>query len=105
MEKKKGSKIKPLDRKRESRREAIQGAQLSLDREKDRIHLKFWVEEHLDSKKPQLPPDVRDSELWMYSEAHPSGWPGRKQGRYFYVFTVEIPVEKDALSKHKWSGG
>jgi formylglycine-generating enzyme required for sulfatase activity len=85
-------------------RSATKPSTMNLNLKNGTMDLEFWVEEQLDLKKREEPPDSGNSNLWAWSEVHPQGWRRKKkQSAYSWHLKVTIPFDKDALNKHKWN--
>jgi formylglycine-generating enzyme required for sulfatase activity len=72
---------------------AAEAAMLVPDWRRDRLHLRFRVEEQPVVGKPRVPPDQEKSEHWALCEIHPNGWPGRVAALHCWEFRVTLIAE------------
>jgi hypothetical protein len=80
------------------------GSKLTVDPEKNRISLRFTVEEQpVDERKRQEPQREANSDLWALAEVLPNGWVGREPSDYSWIFDLSLPVAEGALARHKWN--
>ncbi len=79
---------------------------VTADAEKDRVTIRFVVEEQpVNLKKRQSPPGEAKSELWAACRILPNGWIGRRRSDFSYDFRFDLPVAKGALGRHNWNKG
>ena len=68
-------------------------ASLVPDWHRDRLQLRFRVEEQPSVEDARAPPGQEKSEHWALCEIHPNGWPGRVTGQWCWEFRVTLVTE------------